>query len=194
MNQGDRSLSLYAKTLARCRDLCATGRSEMPHFRLTAVVRRGVIAGAAGGVAEIVWIVLYAFATGSSAANVAQAVTAAAGMNGVLPAAPAFLGVLVHMTLAVLLGIALAGLWQMLCDARFSQTGMALSVVASLAGIWAVNFFVVLPLVSPSFVHLLPYPVTLISKILFGAAAAASLWLAVPGTAPVYRLVRQPIT
>jgi hypothetical protein len=38
--------------------------------------------------------------------------------------------------------------------------------------VWAVNFFVVLPQVNPAFVHLPPYGVTLISKLLFGLAAA----------------------
>ena len=37
------------------------------------------------------------------------------------------------------------------------------------------NFFVVLPVVEPSFVHLLPYSVSLVSKLLFGVAAAETL-------------------
>jgi hypothetical protein len=45
-------------------------------------------------------------------------------------------------------------------------------MLAALAGVWAVNFFVVLPLVSPAFVHIVPYAVSLTSKLLFGVAAA----------------------
>ncbi len=37
------------------------------------------------------------------------------------------------------------------------------------------NFFVVLPAVSPTFVNLVPYSVSLISKLLFGLAAAEIL-------------------
>ena len=45
-------------------------------------------------------------------------------------------------------------------------------MLATLVGVWAVNFFVLLPGISPAFVHLVPYPVSLMSKVLFGLAAA----------------------
>ena len=48
-------------------------------------------------------------------------------------------------------------------------------MIAALAGVWALNFFVVLPIISPAFVHLVPYAVSLTSKLLFGVAAAATL-------------------
>jgi hypothetical protein len=48
-------------------------------------------------------------------------------------------------------------------------------VLPILACVWAINFFVVLPLISPAFVTLVPYPVSLVSKLLFGVAAAAVL-------------------
>ncbi|MFI4923069.1 MAG: hypothetical protein ACHP6J_05090, partial [Burkholderiales bacterium] len=47
--------------------------------------------------------------------------------------------------------------------------------VAALIVVWAVNFLVVLPVVNPSFVTLMPYEITLVSKALFGAAMAWSL-------------------
>jgi hypothetical protein len=46
---------------------------------------------------------------------------------------------------------------------------------AALAIVWGFNFFVLLPLISPDFVHLVPYPVSLASKLLFGLAAAEVL-------------------
>jgi hypothetical protein len=45
----------------------------------------------------------------------------------------------------------------------------------ALGAIWGLNFFVVLPVVSPAFVHLLPYTVTLASKLMFAVAAVATL-------------------
>ena len=48
-------------------------------------------------------------------------------------------------------------------------------MLVALVGVWAVNFFVVLPGISPAFIHLVPYPVSLMSKILFGLAAAEAL-------------------
>jgi hypothetical protein len=45
-------------------------------------------------------------------------------------------------------------------------------VTLALATVWAVNFLVVLPYLNPGFVDLLPYSVTLVSKLLFGVSAA----------------------
>ena len=44
-----------------------------------ATVSSGIIAGAAGGLAEIAWVTLYAGATGGNAAVLARGVTSAAG-------------------------------------------------------------------------------------------------------------------
>jgi hypothetical protein len=46
--------------------------------------------------------------------------------------------------------------------------------MAALAAVWGINFLVALPRLNPDFVHLLPYGVTLASKLLFGVAAAIS--------------------
>src|SRR5204863_9421935 len=51
----------------------------------------------------------------------------------------------------------------------------ALFGMGSLAGVWLVNFTVILPALNPAFVTLLPLWVTLISKLLFGAAMSAVL-------------------
>ena len=134
--------------------------------------RQGIIAGAAGGLAEIAWVTLYAGATGSDPATLARGITTAAGVNTLFPAAPAALGVVVHMGLAVTLGIALAFLWRTLSSHRPETTSPFPFMVAALAGIWAINFFVVLPILSPAFTHLVPYPASLMSKVLFGLAAA----------------------
>jgi hypothetical protein len=138
-------------------------------------LRHGIVAGAAGGLAEIAWVTLYAGATGGNAAVLARGVTSAAGVSVLLPASPVTLGIAVHMALAVALGVALAFAWRMLRDGRFAATGPYPFALAALAGVWATNFFVVLPIVSPAFVHLVPYPVSLTSKLLFGVAAAAAL-------------------
>jgi hypothetical protein len=45
-------------------------------------------------------------------------------------------------------------------------------VTLALATVWAVNFLVALPYLNPGFVNLLPYSVTLVSKLLFGVSAA----------------------
>ena len=137
------------------------------------IIKRGFLAGAAGGLAEMIWVSLYATITDDNAASLARGVTTAAGVTTLLPDAPVTIGISVHMALAVLLGVALAGLWQAFarCDA-ISLYGFML---AALATVWAVNFFVILPVISPAFALLMPYPVSLTSKLLFGLAAAETL-------------------
>jgi hypothetical protein len=138
-------------------------------------IRYGVIAGAAGGLAEIAWVALYAVATGGNAAILARGVTTAAGVSALFPVSALGLGVAVHMTLAVMLGVALAFAWRAFSAKRGGSSNPYPLMLAALAGVWAINFFVVLPLVSPAFIHLVPYAVSLTSKLLFGLAAAAVL-------------------
>jgi hypothetical protein len=143
-------------------------------YNISDIIKYGTLAGAAGGLAEIAWVSLYAAVTGGDAAILARGVTTAVGVTALLPAASVTMGIVVHMVLAVVLGIALAGLWQAL--ARRLGTGSLYAVaLAALASVWAMNFFVVLPAISPAFVHLVPYSVSLLSKLLFGLAAAETL-------------------
>lgn len=138
-------------------------------------ISSGIMAGAAGGLAEIAWVTLYAGATGGNAALLARGVTSAAGVGALLPQSPIALGIAVHMSLAVALGVALAYAWQMLRTYKIAAATPYPFTLAALAGIWAINFFVILPVVSPAFVHMVPYAVSLTSKLLFGLAAAAAL-------------------
>ena len=73
----------------------------MKRTRQFEIFWQGIIAGAAGGLAEIAWVTLYAGLTGGNPAALARGVTTAAGVNALLPSSPAELGVAVHMLLAV---------------------------------------------------------------------------------------------
>jgi hypothetical protein len=137
--------------------------------------RHGIVAGVAGGLAEIAWVTLYAGATSADPATVASGVTTAAGLSALFPAAPVAVGVTVHMALAVTLGIALSFGWRALSSHRLDIAGPFPFMLAALVGVWAINFFAVLPIISPAFIHLAPYPVSLLSKVLFGLAAAEAL-------------------
>lgn len=136
-------------------------------------LRYGAIAGIAGGVAEVIWVSVYAAATGSDAAIVARGVTTAVSLNAMVPNASVSAGVTIHMLLAVGLGLVLALAWRELASrsGRIAAAPFGFGA-AALAGVWAFNFFVALPVISPDFVSLLPYPVSLASKLLFGLAAA----------------------
>ncbi|QLP97616.1 MAG: hypothetical protein HZY79_09735 [Rhodoblastus sp.] len=79
-----------------------------------------------------------------------------------------------HMTIALALGVALAvGVRWFL--SKVASPAKAFAVFATLIAIWAVNFFVVLPVWNPEFVTIVPYGVSLMSKALFGVAAAFTL-------------------
>ncbi len=137
----------------------------------------GVLAGVAGGGAEVAWILLYGRAFGVDAAVVADGVTWSLfpGFSGSPLAVP--LGIAIHMGLAIVLGMAiaivLARCWPRLSGTTFE----AIAVVGLLVAIWAMNFFLVLPILNPSFVELVPYGASLTSKVLFGVAAAFVLQL-----------------
>ncbi|HET7680438.1 MAG TPA: hypothetical protein VFK79_09930 [Xanthobacteraceae bacterium] len=144
----------------------------------------GGLAGAAGGIAEILWIGFYGALTGTDTTVLAQGVAAVIGA-GLPPSfvtdAPVASGLAIHMIIAIALGIALALAWRTL--SRRTPNGSVYQVLpAILAIIWVFNFFVLLPILSPhidgvqqSFTELVPYPVSLVSKLLFGFAAAAVL-------------------
>lgn len=140
----------------------------------------GLYIGLAGGLAEIVVVSLYAALTGGDAAMIARQVATAIGLGGDSAAT----GVAVHMGLAVALGIGLNATVQLVMGGSFRERMVFPFMLGSLAIVWAINFFVVLPVVSPGFVHLMPYGVTLASKLAFGLAAAATLWLRASATSP----------
>ncbi len=135
-------------------------------------IAAGVAIGLAGGLAEVLVVGAYASVAGVDAAHVAGAVATAVRVDP----GSAIVGLAVHMAMAAGLGLALlagATASGLLRD-RCALPTYALALLA-LGAIWGLNFFVVLPLVSPGFVQLLPYPVTLASKLMFAVAAAATL-------------------
>lgn len=129
----------------------------------------GALAGLAGGCAEIAWIVLYTGLSGGEAAGVARGVTGSffPALAAALPAVP--LGIAIHMLLAILLGIAIAILLRSAFPRLRGTAFEPVAVIALLVGVWAINFFVVLPALNPAFVSLVPYGASLISKVLFGS-------------------------
>jgi len=133
----------------------------------------GLAAGLVGGAAEILWIGLVAPVSAPDPAAVARGVTEAVlpGLGAGAGAVAA--GLFIHMALAVVLGLALAvALRRALPAERHGTTAEAAMVVGALAIVWAVNFFVVLPALSPAFLGLVPLWSALVSKLLFGVTAA----------------------
>ena len=129
----------------------------------------GVLAGSAGGAAEVGWIWIYSAATGSDAAEVARGVTETIGMGAVPPVAG---GLAIHMAIAAILGMAVAAA---LAPMRLQGARLYGALIWTLAAVWLVNFMIVLPLINPAFVDIVPLGVSFTSKLLFGIAAAACL-------------------
>lgn len=132
-------------------------------------------ASLACGLAEIIWVSLYASFTPLTAATIANEVTAsllpayAAGVTGV------WLGVTIHLLLSITLGYAFGYL---LWKPYVRQHGMIATLVVSvltLAAVWAMNFLVILPSLNPTFLTLLPYSVSFASKLMFAMAMAITL-------------------
>lgn len=90
-------------------------------------------------------------------------------------------GISIHFLLSMLLGLTFAWLiWQPFLRKR-GIAGTLLGSVAVLALVWLGNFFVVLPFLNPVFIGLMPYGVTLASKIMFGIAMGLALQFGVVG-------------
>ena len=138
-------------------------------------LRYAVLAGLAGGFAEMLWIALYASLTSGSSVEVARQVAATLFQPAVaLPAAPA-IGIAIHLALSVALAVVFVRfIWIPFAKRMAGGAGLFITVAALMA-VWAVNFLVVLPVVNPSFVTLMPYKITFVSKALFGAAMVWSL-------------------
>jgi len=147
-------------------------------------IAQGAAIGLAGGLAEVLVVGAYAHLADVDAATVAGAIATAVHVD---PGSAA-IGVAVHMTLSALLGIALLGAARAsrtLREGSASTAGAA--ALVALAAIWAVNFLGVLPWLSPGFVHLLPYRVTLASKLMFAVAATAAWRVDARPTRPCFR-------
>ncbi len=113
----------------------------------TPILRTGVLLGLAGGLAEVAVVSSYEAVTGGNVSDVSTGISNAFGLVG----APASQGLALHMLLAVGLGIGLvAGLRAAPGWAR--AYGAVPFMLSSLAAVWAINFLIVLPVVSPGFV------------------------------------------
>ena len=129
------------------------------------------LAGLAGGFAEVAWVAVYAAVTGQSGWNVAREITVTVFGSPVGGAWAPWLGLATHFALALALAAGFAYTFRNLL--RIAEAGFDELIAASilvLCAIWAMNFFVLLPRINPAFVALLPLPVTLASKMLFGIA------------------------
>lgn len=128
-----------------------------------------ILAGAAGGTVEVIWVLLYCIGSPLHASLIAEEIARSflpqmAGLTAVTA------GVIIHYVLAILIAGVAAIAYLRVLAGDIDEPAIFATSIAALAAIWAANFLVVLPVVNPVFVTLMPYTVTLISKIGFGIA------------------------
>lgn len=120
---------------------------------------------------EVLWIGAAATVLGVEGSQVTRAVAATVvPASSGLASAP-WLGLAVHF----LLSVALAAVFMRMVGNRLRGAMLVVAAMSVLALVWAVNFFALLPALNPAFPELLPHPVTLVSKLLFGLAMALVL-------------------
>lgn len=131
-------------------------------------VRSILLAGLAGGMAEILCISAYSNVQSASGTAVARQVTAslwpAAGEWAFAPA----LGIIIHLALSIALAAMAAPLLSRIALKHPGAGFIVTSAAFLLVLVWTVNFFIILPMLNPAFVTLLPYSVSFASKLLFG--------------------------
>ena len=126
-----------------------------------------LLAGVAGGTVEVVWVVLFCLMSPLQSSLVAAEITRSflpqvAGFSAVMA------GLIIHYVLAVMIAGAFAMTLSRVLRNRTSVPTILAVSGAALVAIWATNFFLILPAINPDFVTLMPYTVTLISKLGFG--------------------------
>ncbi len=159
--------------------------AKVQSTHLVETAKQGILVGVAGGFAEIAWIAAYGAASGHDTTAVARAIstTIAWALPGGLPVAGSIgFGITFHMIAAVGLGLALSFVWRALTAREPVVVNEYTFMAGALTIVWAFNFFVVLPQISPAlpdvqraFVETVPYLASLLSKLLFGLAGAAVL-------------------
>lgn len=143
--------------------------------QMSGAIGLGIVVGLVGGITEMLWIWTYSALAGTDPAQVAAAVAGSIGLEGT--GAPVQIGVTIHLILAAALGAVLV-LALRLPWIPLQGRGRQLAVVlGALTLVWSLNFLFLLPLIDPSFVKIVPYEVSLASKLLFGLGAAVALSL-----------------
>ncbi len=133
-----------------------------------------MIAGLAGGM-EVIWVSLYSSFSSVSGVEIARQVTASLfPFAADLSIAP-MLGLIIHLLLSLVLVLLFITIVLKPVFVRYGKPGIMLSSLITLALVWKINFFIVLPLINPSFISLMPLLITFISKLLFGAVMGWTL-------------------
>ncbi|OGQ51941.1 MAG: hypothetical protein A3J24_01830 [Deltaproteobacteria bacterium RIFCSPLOWO2_02_FULL_53_8] len=134
-------------------------------------LKAGCVAGFAGGLAEVAVMGLYSGVSGLSSATILSLITATFTSDAIaFGPLGAFDGLMIHFVLSVAIGAAFGILQYLIHKNRGTVSYPLVSVTGTviLVGIWAFNFFVLLPQINPAFVAYVPLVPSFVSKFSFG--------------------------
>lgn len=132
---------------------------------------QAVMTGLAGGLAEVFWILMLGLSGQVHVEDITRAValTLLPDSTPVSLLATAALGI--HFGLSVLIGIAFVALTRRLQGTR----DLLIAGLTVLMLVWAVNFFLLLPLLGSPLPAVLPLSLSFVSKALFALAMVPTL-------------------
>jgi len=143
--------------------------------RPTIPVTRVLLAGLAGGLAEVLWVMGYSTLMPLTSAAVAQEITRTVLPSMATSAGAPLLGLGIHLLLSLVLALVFVRTLVFLQVQHGGAGRILASGVLALLAVWIINFLLLLPALNPAFTTLMPWPVTFISKGLFGLAMGAVL-------------------
>ncbi len=154
--------------------------TESSGMALTRALAGGAIAGLAGGAAEVAYMGVYSYAEGISPSAILKLITSTFFAPGfALGQWGPFAGLLIHFGLSLAIGV-LFGLFVHLALPRLTFPKLLALGVVCLGAIWAMNFYVILPVYNAAFVKLIRPEAALLSKLSFGVVLAFVMRLACP--------------
>jgi hypothetical protein len=137
--------------------------------------RIAIIAGLTGGMMEVLWVSLYSSYSSVSVIEIARQVTASLFPFATDTSVAPVLGLGIHLLLSLVLAMLFIAIVLKPVFTRYGKPGIMISSLITLTLVWKVNFFIVLPVLNPSFISLMPLLVTFISKLLFGSVMGWTL-------------------
>ncbi len=156
-------------------------RSKTPGMSLSRALAAGGAAGIVGGLAEVAFMGVYCFVAGINAAEILRLITftffdvgVAFGANG------HWAGLLIHFGLSLAIGLCFGLFARIAFGDDFSYFRALVWGVMALAAIWAMNFYILLPMYNGVFVMFVRPEAAFFSKLSFGVTLALSMRLACP--------------
>lgn len=148
-------------------------RNGTQGLTLSRALAAGAVAGLAGGLAEVVFMGGYSSITGLNSSEILRLITftffdstVAFGPNGL------WAGLLIHFILSLAIGLCFGAFARYALKGSFSYSRALVWGAFALTAIWAVNFFVLLPVYNAAFIELVSPGVAFFSKLSFGVALA----------------------